>query len=99
MIVAVSSKRLIGRIAVVLALALTITVAHANPWQAYPVREENRQTDNQGRQSSRQNEMRRQDYQREERREMQRSRLSPEERRQLRRDVRDAGKELYIPRR
>ena len=94
MIVAVSSKRLIGRIAVVFALALTLTVAHAGTWQAYPVREENRQTDNQGRQSSRQNEMRRQDYQREERREMQRSRLSPEERRQLRRDVRDAGKEF-----
>ncbi len=99
MIVALSSRRLIGRIAAVIALALTITVAHANPWQAYPMREENRQPDSQRRQSSRQNELRGQDYQREERREMQRSRLSPEERRQLRRDVREAGKELYIPRR
>ena len=93
-------KRMInGGMAAVLALALVVPFAHANLVSVRNVREGNRQGTGQYQQHN-PREVQRQEFQRKEGGEEQRAqRLSPEERRQLRRDIKDAGREIYPPRR
>lgn len=89
-------KWMIGSLVVTLLLAVSTPEALAGPWGGYGAREGNQQ----GRQEQRQGGGQRPDYQRDDRRDAQRpQRMSPEERSQLRRDVRDAGREIYPPRR
>jgi len=77
-------------------LMFAVPAAQANPWFGQSVRD----GANQSQRADRQNDAQRQSLQREERARNQRSqRLSPEERQQLRRDIRDAGREVYRPRR
>ena len=94
-------KRMIGAIGIALVCALSMPVAQAGSWNFSPsVREGGRQEDFQRQKGSRQAEPGRQNYRREDGRDAQRAqRLSPEERQQLRRDIKDAGRELYRPRR
>lgn len=89
-----------------LVLALAAPLVHANPGngRAHP-REANRQGPPQRQQEQQHQNSQREEPQRFQRREegnggeQQRQRLSPEERRQLRRDIHDAGRDLYPPRR
>ena len=99
-LVMLSVKRIInGCMAAVLALALVVPFAHANPLNDRNVREGKRSGAGQYQQRN-SREAQRQDFQRKEGGEEQRpQRLSPEERRQLRRDIKDAGREIYPPRR
>ena len=99
-LVIVSVKRMInGGMATVLALALVVPFAHANPFNGRNVREVQRPGAGQYQQRN-PREVQRQEFQRKEGGEEQRpQRLSPEERRQLRRDIKDAGREIYLPRR
>ena len=98
--VMLSVNRMInGFMAVVLALALAVPFAHANPLNDRNVREGMRPGAGQY-QPRNPREGQRPDFQRKEGGEDQRpQRLSPEERRQLRRDIKDAGREIYLPRR
>jgi len=95
-----SLKRMInGCMTAVLALALALPFAHANPFNGRNVREVQRPGAGQYQQRN-PREVQRQDFQRKEGGEEQRAqRLSPEERRQLRRDIKDAGREIYPLRR
>lgn len=95
-------KRIVGGLAAVLLLAAFPPMAEAGPWKyASPEREQNRQSDLQpGRRGSEQGDGRGAYPRRNDDRDMQRpQRLSPEERSQLRRDIKDAGREIYSPRR
>ena len=94
-------KRMIGAIGIALVCALSVPVAQAGSWNFSPsVREGGRQDSFQGQRGGRQAEENRQGYRREDGRDVQRAqRMSPEERQQLRRDIKDAGRELYRPRR
>lgn len=94
-------KRMIGAIGIALVCALSVPVAQAGSWNFSPsVREGGRQDGFQGQKGGRQSEENRQSYRRDDGRDVQRAqRMSPEERQQLRRDIKDAGRELYRPRR
>lgn len=97
----VSVKRMISEgVAVVLFLALAMPLAHANSPDERTVREGNRQGVGQSQPQTRnQREAKRSYAQRHKGGEEQRQqRLSPEERRQLRRDIKDAGRDIYPPR-
>ncbi len=97
-----SGKRMIGGLAVVLLLAAFPPLADAGPWRyASPQREQSQRNDFQpNRRGPEQGDGRGAYPRRSEDREMQRpQRLSPEERSQLRRDIKDAGREIYPPRR
>jgi hypothetical protein len=92
-------RRIFGGLAIVLFLAMSVSVAEAEQRrQRSSAREGNRQSDFQ---PGRPDEGRRSSYQRNDERAMQRQqhRLSPEERSRLRRDIREAGKEIYPARR
>ena len=95
------SKRMISAVAIALVWTLSMSEVQAGPWNYGPsVREGTRQESYQGQRGGRPPEDRRQSYQREEGRDARRSqRMSPEERQQLRRDIKDAGREVYSPRR
>jgi hypothetical protein len=97
-----SGKRMIGSLAIVLLCAAFAPMAWAGPWK-YGVaeREQYRQNDFQpGRRGAEPGDGRGPSYRRHDDRDMQRpQRLSPEERSQLRRDIKDAGREIYPPRR
>ncbi len=95
------SKRMISAISIALVWTLSMSAAQAGPWNYGPsVREGSRQESYPGQRGGRQSDDRRQSYQREEGRDARRAqRMSPEERQQLRRDIRDAGREVYSPRR
>lgn len=98
----VFAKRMTGAgIAAVLALALLAPVAHAAPLNEREWREEMRKGNARPQAPSyEQRDARRPYFQRRENGEEQRpARLSPDERRQLRRDIRDAGREIYLPKR
>lgn len=90
----------------ILLLALAAPAAQAMPWggRSMQVRDAYRQNGPQ-REPQRQPNFQREEPQRFQRRdegnagEQQRQRLSPEERRQLRRDIHDAGRDIYQPRR
>ncbi len=94
-------KRTTSAIGILLVGVLAMPVAHAGPWNSGPsVREGGRQESLQGQKGSRPSEDGRQYLRREEGRDAQRAqRMSPEERQQLRRDIKDAGREVYRPRR
>jgi len=88
-----TGKNLIsGGIGMILALAVALPAAYADPSRDRRGREPQRPGSEQSERQSR-------EVQRAQRSEEQRQRLSPEERRQLRRDVQDAGREIYPPRR
>ncbi|WP_305074507.1 hypothetical protein [Propionivibrio sp.] len=85
---------IVGALAMLLLLA--VPAAQAGPWFAQSARDNGYQNQR----GDRQDDARRQSLQRDERARNQRQqRMSPEERQQLRRDVRDAGREVYRPRR
>lgn len=94
-----------GGIAMMLVLALAIPFTHANAQNNRELREGDRRGGAQDQQQQRRypREARRPYPQRNEDGEAQRPerppRLSTEERRQLRRDIKDAGREIYLPRR
>lgn len=90
-----------GGIAAVLALALLLPLAHAGPLNDREFREGLRRGNSQNQlQPNDQRDARRPYFQRRENGEEQRpQRLSPDERRQLRRDIKDAGREIYLQRR
>ena len=94
-------KRMMGAIGIALVCALNMPVAQAGSWNFSPlVRDGSRQEGYQGQKGNRQAEERRQYNQRDDGREVRRAqRMSPEERQQLRRDIKDAGREVYTPRR
>jgi len=90
-----------GVAAALLACALLMPQAQAESLSARELREGIRKGSAQNQQQLRnQREARRPYFQRKEGSDGQRPpRLSPEERRQLRRDIKDAGREIYPPRR
>jgi hypothetical protein len=96
--VMVAVKRMIsGGIAAVLAVALAMPLAFATTAAGRDVREKNPKGSSQNQQQTRKP---RPYAQRQGSGDEQRpQRLSPEERRQLRRDIKDAGSEIYPPRR
>ena len=99
----VFAKRMTGGgVAAVLVLALLSPLAQAAPPNDREWREGIRKGNNTQQQSStyEQRDAKRPYFQRRENGEEQRPpRLSPDERRQLRRDIKDAGREIYLPRR
>ena len=90
-----------GVAAALLACAVSIPPAQAEPLSARELREGIRKNNAQNQQQLRnQREAKRPYFQRKEGGDEQRPpRLSPEERRQLRRDIKDAGREIYLQRR
>ena len=94
-------KRMMGAIGIALGCVLSMPGAQAGPWDFTPsARDGDRQESFQGQRGNRQAEERRQNNQRDDGREARRAqRMSPEERQQLRRDIKDAGREVYMPRR
>ncbi len=94
-------KRMMGATGIALVCVLAMPVAQAGPWDFTPsVRDGGRQESFQGQRGNRPAEERRQTNQRDDGREARRAqRMSPEERQQLRRDIKDAGREVYMPRR
>ncbi len=94
-------KRMMGAAGIALVCALTVPAAQAVPWDFTPsVRDGGRQEGFQGQRGNRPAEERRQNNLRDDGREARRAqRMSPEERQQLRRDIKDAGREVYMPRR
>jgi hypothetical protein len=98
-----TGKRLFGCLAIVFLFMMSLSTAEAEPWrQGLYARDGNRQDNFQpGRQSLAPDDRQRPSYQRNDDRGMQRQqqRLSPEERSRLRRDIREAGKDSYPPRR
>ena len=93
------ARKICRNIGVGVLTALFIAVAptvQANPWSGQAGREGG----SQGQRAYRQNDAQRQSVQRDDRSQEQRQRrMSEDERRQLRRDIRDAGQEVYRPRR
>ncbi len=82
--------------ALAMLLMLAVPSAQANPWYGHSARDGGYQNQR----GDRQNDAQRQSLQRDERAQNQRQqRMSPEERQQLRRDIRDAGRNIYPPRR
>ncbi len=94
-------KRMRSTLAVLLALALSAPAVQADsPWRNGWSRNGPGPAGYENQRASRQDDDRRQYYQRDQGRDAQRGeRLSPEERQQLRRDIKDAGRELYPGRR
>jgi hypothetical protein len=95
-------ERMIGMgIAAVVALVVAMPVVHAEALKERHAREGRRQGGGQSQQQSRNpHEAQRPYAKRSEGSDEQRTqRLTPEERRQLRRDIKDAGSEIYPPRR
>jgi uncharacterized membrane protein len=94
-------RMIIVGLAAVIALVIAMPAAYAEASNDRHVREGNRQGGGQSQQQSRkQREAKRPYAKRNEGGDEQRTqRLSPEERRQLRRDIKDAGSEIYPPRR
>ena len=82
-------------------LVFVSTGVMAGSGNSFNMRDANRQNDSQRQLSSdNQRDHQRREFQRNESREHQQSqRFSPDERRQLRRDIKDAGREIYPPRR
>ncbi len=88
--------RKIGVGVVTMLLMLAVPAVQANPW----FRQSARDGAYQNQRDDRRNDAQRQSFQREEQARNQRpQRMSQEERQQLRRDIRDAGREVYRPRR
>lgn len=91
-------------LALVLALAAPLVQANPGNGRFHP-REANRQNGPQRQQAPQQQNFQREEPRQFQRRdegnsgEQQRQRFSPEERRQLRRDIHDAGRDIYPPRR
>ena len=99
-----SRRQMLAESLAVLLLTLVPAVGEAAPWGDGGRHSRNMQDDFQperrGESDDRAGGYRGGSYRRDDDREMQRyQRLSPEERSQLRRDVRDAGREIYPPRR
>lgn len=87
-------------IAVVIALVVAMPVAYAQPSYERHVQEGRRQGEGQSQPPSRNPREAQRPYGKRGEDDAQRDqRLTPEERRQLRRDVREAGREIYLPRR
>jgi hypothetical protein len=98
-------KRMIGGLAIALLSMISMSVAEAGPWgRGVSEREQSRQGDYQpGRRGHGPGDRRGSYHQRRDgerdMRPQRPQRLSPEERSQLRRDIKDAGREIYPPRR
>lgn len=87
-------------IAAAIALVLAMPVAYAQPSYERHVREGRRQGESQNQPPSRNPREAQRSYgKRGEDAARRDQRLSPEERRELRRDIREAGREIYLPRR
>lgn len=84
-----------------LLMALAVPLSPVYAFQGYQVRDSSAQGgDPSPQKSHRQRETMRQNTQRDVGKKGKRTqRLSPEERNQLRRDIKDAGREIYVPRR